>query len=93
MNLHYSRPQRIMICKLFRNSLLVKPVAFMRGVVPLLVLALVETLLRRKLLASASVDNGYRAVAVAENKLARVAWKQLNGQYPATEIVNLLLSL
>lgn len=65
----------------------------MRGVVPLLVLALVETLLRRKLLGSASVDNGYRAVAVAENKLARVAWKQLNGQYPATKIVNLLLSL
>lgn len=46
---------------------------------PLLVLALAEILLRRKLLGSTCLDNGHRAVAVEENKLARVEWKQLNG--------------
>lgn len=46
---------------------------------PLLVLALAEILLRRKLLGSAYLDNGHRAVAVEENKLGRVEWKQLSG--------------
>lgn len=68
-----------MMCKLLRNFLFVKPVVLIGEVVPLLVLALTEILLRRKLLGSAYLDNGHRAVAVAENKLARVEWKQLNG--------------
>lgn len=68
-----------MMCKLFRNFLLVKPVVLIRDIVPLLVLALTEILLRTKHLGSACLDNGHRVVAVAENKLARGEWKQLNG--------------